>query len=1096
VGLQVLVLGGFEVRRDGATVTDWPRAGPRRLLKYLAAQERHSFGIETLSEAFWPNESMQRTSKRLHHLVYLLRSTLEPGLGARDRGLSCIQVRDGVISLVTGTGLRLDADDFEQQLHRLQLDGRADFSNAERTLTLYRGPLLGDEPAEDAWAPRRAQLEARFLAASRDLARRYREQGEVVAAQAVLERLLSQVPADEAAHCALIELYGLQGRHDDAQRQFSCCRDTLARELDASPGPSTQAAFEQAMVRRPATGQGSDPVQRPATQQIGGSRESARRWTSPAPWVSLVGRDALVQTITDRLRNGARLLTLHGPGGVGKTQLAIRVAHEMAPRFANGACFVPLAEARDSSVAHEACRAMGLRVPRGKEAAAVMLAALQNAQLLLVLDNFEHLMSGASQVAQLLQGAPGVAALVTSRRRLNLASEVCVPVEPLRTDLVSRASAHLEPLSMEAVPPWAANASPAILLFCERALAASSDFQLGEQEIDDVQAITACVDGLPLAIELAAARLPLFGLRMLRIELERSLRVLGGGGPDRPERHRSLWNSCAWSYRLLTPEQQSLLLSLCLCAGPFERQDAAGLCETADADGLVLQALLELGFVTRQPGSQGIGEPVFQVVQATREFLNDCLDQHPGRQKIIQRFVNHYAGRAEKVDSALAAGDTPAIRIAVALCECQEANFFAAIKLACEQGDERVETRLVSSLARCWAFCGSWHAAQPWVERAFARAREGRIDSPAAVMRRLARFWREFVCLDRAAEAAEYAVNAAEAQGDQMELAHSLLIQSGLRYTAGQPIEAMAPARKAQELAAVVGDTQLYWFATNNLATFHFSLGDLDRADVLYQACAAHLNETKNTQALLAPYNNRALVAHYRGNLRQAIQFSERAIASEMSGPPRPNRLTLCFARQAWMFCCASDTAKARSAAAKAREAAASSQIVGWDPALLALDGRIAHASGQHTLALELLSSSRALATEQLDQWDLVEAQIWRFWSAMRVGAACEAGDSLEALIALRRMWQQEHPRVLEAAASWFCLQRRYEEAAGAWMQAEALRSKSGIRRFAIEQAASERTRHTLQTRLGSSWCRSISKAARESDTGDPLHWLADALGT
>jgi DNA-binding SARP family transcriptional activator len=242
--LELRVLGGFDVRCDGEPIRQWTRAGPRQLLKRLVVNERQSIRAEALAEAFWPDDRSDRGMQRLHQLVYLLRKTLQSASSSAqhpETGVPCLRTDDGVVRLVSGETLWIDVVEFERQLDAAAPTNEEQ-GPLEQALTLYRGRLLGDDADDDWLAPRRAQLEGRFVAASYRLATLQIQQGRLQAAIQTLNKLLAEVPSQELAHRELITLYGRLGRAADVQRQFNECVAILQRELDVQPAAETCTA--------------------------------------------------------------------------------------------------------------------------------------------------------------------------------------------------------------------------------------------------------------------------------------------------------------------------------------------------------------------------------------------------------------------------------------------------------------------------------------------------------------------------------------------------------------------------------------------------------------------------------------------------------------------------------------------------------------------------------------------------------------------------------------------------------------------------------------------------------------------------------------
>ena len=345
----------------------------------------------------------------------------------------------------------------------------------------------------------------------------------------------------------------------------------------------------------------------------------------PVRDAELVGRHTELEQIRDRLEDASvRLLTLIGPGGTGKTTLAIRVAADLSPGFPDGVCFVDVSNARDTNAVLVAiARAVGLGEIMDRPLQEELTDRLRDRRLLLVLDNLEQVTEAAGAVAQLLRDCPGLTVLATSREALHVRAEHVYPVPPL----------GLPPAGPHKASALQVGGYEAVQLFIDRARAVRPDFQLTDGNAAAVAEICRRLDGLPLAIELAAARLRLFSPDVLRDRLGDRLGLLRSGPRDLPERQQTLRATMDWSYELLEPGEQRLFEFLAV----FADAELAAVEAVADrlgpVDGIHLDVLDGLAGLAEKslvrqvdvPGS----EPRVAMLETIREFAADRLDQRP-----------------------------------------------------------------------------------------------------------------------------------------------------------------------------------------------------------------------------------------------------------------------------------------------------------------------------------------------------------------------------------------------------------------------------------------------------------------------------------
>jgi predicted ATPase/DNA-binding XRE family transcriptional regulator len=416
----------------------------------------------------------------------------------------------------------------------------------------------------------------------------------------------------------------------------------------------------------------------------------------PPPLVNptdLVGRDADQARALEILRS-VRLLTLTGPGGVGKTMLAARIVASAAPSFGDGAVLVDLTPVTgDGLVA-----AIGAALGRLGDTMADIVARLRSREMLLVLDGFERFLPAAADVADLLASSPKLKLLVTSRAALRLLAEHEMPVAPLA--LPSKGS-----------DATAIQAAPAIALFLRRAQAIDPRFECTPEQTALVASVCARLDGLPLAIELAAARLRHMPLEALAEQLK--LGLLTGGARDLPLRHQRMHDTIAWSYDLLSPRERTRLMQLSVFVGGFTLDAAQAVCE--DDDLLpVIASLVDNSLVVVDRAS---AEPRYRMLDTIREFSAELLVPLPEREPALQRHGAHFTRFAEAAEAGLQGREQLAWYRRV---EADQSNLRFAVEQLLVTGDVERAMRLAGSVWLFWQSHGDYRAGR-WLEDALAR---------------------------------------------------------------------------------------------------------------------------------------------------------------------------------------------------------------------------------------------------------------------------------------------------------------------------------------------------------------------------------------
>ena len=562
--------------------------------------------------------------------------------------------------------------------------------------------------------------------------------------------------------------------------------------------------------------------------------------TLPTPLTSFVGRERERATLMRLLCDeDLRLLTLTGPGGVGKTRLAIGVATDLRQCFAARVWFVPLAALTDPQLVLPAiAQALSVR-DVGRHAPLDTIArALGEEPALLVLDNFEQVIDGAIAVATLLDRCPNLTCLVTSRSILRLAGEHVFPVPALPLPPAAPVSSLAR-----------AAASPAVQLFVRRAQAAHPDFMLVEANAGHIEAICRKLDGLPLAIELAAARVRHFTpsellTRLHMTEEAAMMRVLTGGPRDAPTRQQALRHAISWSYDLLAPQEQALLRRLAVFAGGFTL--SAALAVAADIyaerhevdDGIA--SLVDQSLV--QPGASVPGLSRYGLLETIREFALEKLQADPDRESVRDAHAAWFAELAQRAITAQSSDDRP---LCLSHLQAEHANFRAALQHAEEHGDLNHSLGIAASLWRFWHQRGHWREGYTWLIRLLEQAPTGEGVDPAVwAMAQAGAGWLAHYQNDhvRAEQALQHAADTYQQLGHIDGLVDVHNCQSLVAQSLGDHRRSVERSAAALTLARTLGDQELIAESLTCLSRATRELGD-------YESARQHALEITNLQA-------------------------------------------------------------------------------------------------------------------------------------------------------------------------------------------------------------------------------------------------------
>ena len=778
---QFSLLGPVSMSLDGEPIA---LGGQKRraLLAVLLLDANRVVSRDRLIDALWGEEPPDTARNTLQVYVSQLRKLLPEGV---------------LETAPAGYQLVIDAEAVDLfEFIRLSEEGRTalgagDAARAADTLraalALWRGAPLADlswEPFAQSEIVRLEELRLAALEERIDADLALGRHGQLVAE---LERLVAEQPMRERFRAQLMLALYRSGRQADALAVYQRARRTFVDELGIEPSDSLRRLERAILAHDPSLN----------IPQAGPT--SPRR--APIPATPLLGRERELAAIAEVVRNeDTRLVTLTGTGGIGKTRLALELVRRLSPEFQHGSAVATIANLRDPALVAGAILE-ALEVPEvGPNPEEELTRALVDSEVLLLVDNFEQVITAAPSIARLLQAAPRVKVIVTSRAPLRVAAEREVPVPPLADDEAAE-------------------------LFIARAQAADPAFALTEQNAGAVAELCARLDGLPLAIELAAARTKLLPPAALLSRLGNRLELLTGGRRDAPPHQQTLRMTLDWSYDLLDPESQRLFAQLGVFAGGWTLPSAEAVCSGDSSVLEGLAALVDESLVRQRQTSDG--EPRFSMLQIVREYALERLAELGETDDTRRRHLEHFVGFAEEAEPKLADRDQISW---FARLEDEHNNVRSALAFALETGDSASALRLVVGIRRFWQIHGYLAEGRQAFESALAAASEEPSELRASALNMAGILAGEQGEFEAARARFEAALADARASGSTRVISSALVNLGNLAFFGGELEVARDLYKESIEHFVSVGDTRGQALAKENVGLMALTAGDVPEA--------------------------------------------------------------------------------------------------------------------------------------------------------------------------------------------------------------------------------------------------------------------------
>jgi predicted ATPase/DNA-binding SARP family transcriptional activator len=704
--LHIHLLGEFRLTWGDAPISTINAPRLHALLAYLLLHRDAPQPRQHLAFLLWPDTTEAQARTNLRQLLHSLKQALPAADHFVSTSATTVQWRPEA-------PFRLDVADFEQacalaEAAAQQGDLHTMRAALEKACALYHGDLLPS--CYDDWIlPERERLRQALTEALERLLRLLESAGEPRAALAYTQRLLRHDPLREDTYRTLMRLYAACGDRAGVLHVYHTCTSVLERELGVEPSTATREAYAYLLS--------VDIQARPVLPPMPSTTNL------PVPLTSFVGRQAEMAEVRGLLQT-SRLLTLTGPGGTGKTRLALEVATTLLDDYLHGVWLVELAPLADPALVTQTIAAtLGVREQPRRTIQDALLDYLRTKTMLLLLDTCEHLIETCAQLADImLRAAPGLKIVASSRESLGIAGETSYRVPSLPLPDVRAPS--LDALSH----------NDCVRLFVDRARASYPRFRLKEKTALAIADICRRLDGIPLALELAAARVAVFSPEAIASRLDDRFRLLTGGSRTALERHQTLRALIDWSYDLLSDEERRVFRQLSVFAGGWTFEAAEAICSELDVLG-PLTLLVNKSLVMVDEHAEGRR---YRLPETIRQYARDTLFEAGEAKQIRDRHVAYFIRLAEAAEPKLRGAEQVAWLERVVT---EHDNMRTALAWSLESGKSEGTLRLAGALAYFWELRGYWSEGPKWLNAALApssreqsgRTAAGEISHPSCV---------------------------------------------------------------------------------------------------------------------------------------------------------------------------------------------------------------------------------------------------------------------------------------------------------------------------------------------------------------------------
>jgi predicted ATPase/DNA-binding SARP family transcriptional activator/DNA-binding CsgD family transcriptional regulator len=857
--VRVRLLGGFQVSVGERIIeaNEWRLRKAASLIKLLALAPNHRLHREQAMETLWSELGARAASNNLGGTLHAARRTLEP-----DPAMSSLYVslRDEQLALCPGGRLWVDVEAFEEAAATARRS--RDPAAYRAAIELYAGELLPADRYEEWAEVSRQELRRSYLSLLVELAGLYEQRGEYEPAIEALRTVLAEEFAHEEAHIGLMRLYAVSGRREEALSQYQRLDEALSEELGAKPEAASRHLFEEIAAGRfppghePSTG---------LTQPAEGSLHNL-----PASRTSFVGREREMLEIKRALAM-TRLLTLTGVGGSGKTRLALEVVRDLVGAYPDGAWLVQLASLSESALVSQAV-AGTMEVPEqpGRSLLETLVETLQEKQLLLILDNCEHLLDACAQLVDTVLGAcPRVRILATSREALGVEGEVRWLVSPLSVP---------DPLHSPTVGELEGYES--VRLFVERAWRRNPAFTLTQQNAKAVAEVCMKLEGIPLAVELAAARVGTLSIVQMARRLEDSLRLLMADDRTAPPKQRTLRGTLDWSHELLDASERKLFARLAVFAGGWALEAAE---MVGAGDGIeegevldLLSKLVEKSLVMTEPTEAA--EMRYRMLEPVGQYAREKLGESGETETVRRQHAALFLTLAEEAEPELLRAEQTKW---LERLETEHDNLRAALGWSLGRKDE-LGLRLAGALSRFWYIRGYLSEGRRWLEEGLA-VRNGTVLSPERAKALAGAGWLAEALGDYewARAAHEESLSIYRRLENEKGVASSL---ANLGRVALFPSDQEWASEQLEESLALLRESRNEWELSRVLTSIGIIAlrrGDHDRAATSFEEALFLHRNAGDARGVAVSLNNLGFAMLFRGEGERAMTLFEEALARD-----------------------------------------------------------------------------------------------------------------------------------------------------------------------------------------------------------------------